>query len=41
MCIFAIKVKFDNVDLMTFTEEEMIMRSTASSIYMKCCHIEK
>lgn len=41
MCIFVIKVKFDNVDLMTFTEEEMIIKSTASSIHMECCHIKK
>lgn len=34
MCIFVIKVKFDNVDLMTLTEERMIMKSTASSIYI-------
>lgn len=41
MCIFVIKVKCDNVDLMTFSEEGMIMKSTASSIYMECCHIKK
>lgn len=41
ICTFVIKVRFDNVDLMTFTEEGMIMKSTASSIYMECCHIEK
>lgn len=41
ICAFVIKVRFDNVDLMTFTEEGMIMKSTASSMYMECCHIEK
>lgn len=41
ICTFVIKVRFDNVDLMTFTEEGMIMKSTASSICMVCCHIEK
>lgn len=41
MWIFVIKVKFYNVDLMTSTEEGMIMKSTASSINMECCHIKK
>lgn len=41
MCVFVIKVKFDNVDLMTLTEESMIMKSTASRIYMEWCHIKK
>lgn len=38
MCIFVIKVKFDNVNLMTSAEEGMIMKSSASSIDMECCH---
>jgi len=29
MCLFVIKVKFDNVDLTTFTEEMIIMKTTA------------
>lgn len=41
ICTFVIKVRFDNVDLMTFTEEGMIMKSSASSMCMECCHTEK
>lgn len=41
ICTFVIKVRFDNVDLMTFSEEGMIMKSSASSMSMERSHIEK